>query len=99
MSILNISLQEGFRDDYVIVQINGKEVYQQMGVTTKLLLGYAVNFNVEVPECIVNLDIILPLKKLSQVIALDTKTKRFLGVSIMAGKIDCRISSEPFGYL
>jgi hypothetical protein len=99
MALLVIALQDGFADDLVIIRVNGHEVFRKEGVKTKLLLGYADSFEGQIPEGSVNVEVILPTKNLSETIVLQVTKEVYLGFSMHEGKIDHRISHEPFGYL
>lgn len=99
MALLVVDLQEGFADDLVLIRVNGLEVFHKEGVKTKLLLGYADSFKIQVPEGSVNVEVILPSKNLSETILLQVTKEVYLGLSIHNGRIDYRISNEPFGYL
>jgi hypothetical protein len=96
---LYIDLQEGFTDDTVIVKVNQEEVFNKHDVQTKLLLGYADTFEVEVPAGLTKVEIAVPTKKLSQTIELSVSKTTYLGVSIQVERIEHLVSETPFGYL
>ena len=99
MPLLNISLQEGFQNDLVIIRINGREVLQRDQVSTKLLLGYADSVAMEVPAGNLQVEIILPQRNLSATIPLQLRAATYLSVSIAAGQIDYFVSAVPFGFM
>lgn len=99
MSLLHIAFQNGFEDDLVILQIDGREVFQKEGLKTNLLLGYADSIEVQVPEGSVEVKLILPLKNLSEIIELKLSADAYLGLSIHNNKVDYIVSKKPFGYL
>jgi len=99
MALLHIALQEGFTGDIVIVRVNNEEVFRKESVKTRLQIGYADSFEVTIEEGYVNVEVVLPLKNLSETIVLQVSTSLYIGVSIHEGKIVYRISHEPFGYL
>lgn len=98
MVSLVVDLQDGFAGDLVVVRVNGREVFRKEGVQTKLLLGYADSFEIQVPEGTVNVEVTLPLKNLSKTIVLQVSTKVYLGLSIHDSRIEHVISHQPFGY-
>lgn len=98
MSKLHVDLQEGFTDDEVALRINGQELFQKEGVTTKTLLGLASSAEIEVPNGTVTIEIKVPTKNLAKTISLETSGSEYLGVSIENGKIKHIVSPEPFGY-
>ena len=99
MALLHIAFQEGFTGDTVIVRVNGEEVFHKENVKTRLQIGYADSFEMTIEEGPVNIEVLLPLKNLSETIMLQLSTALYVGVSIQDGRIDYRISHEPFGYL
>jgi len=99
LALLHIAFQDGYEDDLVIVQINGKEVFRKEGLRTNLLLGYADSFEAQITEGSVKVKVILPSKKLSEIIALKVSADVYLGLSIHDSKINYIISHKPFGYL
>jgi hypothetical protein len=99
MGLLVVAFQEGFSNDLVIVRINGLEVFRKEDVETKLLLGYADSFRAEVPEGSANVEVILPLRKLSETLVVQVVATVYLGVSIQEGRIAHLVSHKPFGYL
>lgn len=100
MPILNVNLQEGFVNDTVVVRVNGQEVFNKTSVKTKLQIGLANVFQVDVPEGLLDIEIALPLKNVSESLALEVSSPVHLGLSVNhEGRITHRISQEPFGYL
>lgn len=99
MTPLVVALQDGFASDLVVVRVNGQEVFRKEGVETKLLLGYADSFETQVPKGSVNVEVILPLRNLSETIVLEATKAVYVGISILGSRIGHRISHEPFGYL
>jgi hypothetical protein len=87
MALLHIALQEGFTGDDVVVRA-------QEDVTTRLQIGYADSFEVRV-EGEVKIEVLLPLKNLSETIMLQVPPTEYLGVSINEGRIDYRTTREP----
>ena len=99
MALLHIAMQEGFEDENVVIRVAGKEAFRKDSVRTKLQIGFADSFEMNVEEGPVSIEIDLPSKSLSRVIELQVQNAVYLGVSMIAGKIEYKISHEPFGYL
>ena len=98
MSSIRVALQDGFEDDTVVVKVNGKEVFKRENIKTKRQIGKAASFEVEAEEGSVSVEVSLPLKNLSETIAVKVSDKVFLGVSVVEDKIEHKVSSEPFRY-
>jgi hypothetical protein len=97
---LHIALQDGFDQDTVVVRVNGQEVFNTPGVTTRLQLGVARAFVVDAPEGLIDLQIVLPLKNVSESLRLQVSHPLHVGFSVSRdGRLTHRLSSEPFGYL
>ncbi len=99
MPLLHIAFQDGFEGDTVIARINGKEMFRKDNVKTRSQIGYANSFETNSHEGPVTIDILLPIKSLSETVQLQLTAATYVGVSIQHGKITYRISHQPFGYL
>jgi hypothetical protein len=99
MGLLHIALQEGFEDETVVIRAAGKEVFRKDNVRTKLQIGLADSFEVNVEESPVTIEIDLPAKNLTESIEVQAPNTVHLGLSLIEGQIRHRISSEPFGYV
>ena len=99
MGLLHIALQEGFEDETVVIRAAGKEVFRKDNVRTKLQIGFADSFEVNVEEGPVTIEIDLPARSLTESIEVQAQNTIYLGLSLIGGKIRQRISSEPFGYV
>lgn len=51
MAKLALVLQDGFKDDHVVVSLSGKEIYRSEKVSTLLLRGYAAQIPIHLPVC------------------------------------------------
>lgn len=98
MATLRIALHDGFEDETVVISVNGKEVFNQKNVKTKRQIGKAARFEVKLQAGSADVEVLLPLKKLSDRIALKVSDETYLGISLVDGRIEHRISSEPFRY-
>lgn len=101
MTFVHIDLQEGFEDDAVVIRVNSKEVFRKLNVKTRLQIGFADYVEANVPEGLVNVEIALPLRNLSESIMLQLTVPVYIGVSVTRdGKIvHTEPRTEPFGYL
>jgi hypothetical protein len=99
MPLLHIAFQEGFEGDTVFVRIAGHEVFRKDNVKTSAQVGYATSFDTNSHDGPVSMDIVLPSKNLSETVQLQLLVATFVGVSIRQGKINYRISNDPFRYL
>lgn len=98
MATIRIVLQDGFEDETVVISVNGKEVFNQKNVKTKRQIGKAAACELNLAAGPADVEVSLPLKKLSERIALKVSDDVYLGISLADGRIVHRISSEPFRY-
>lgn len=98
MVTLGIDLQEGFKGDQVVIQVNGKELFRQENVLTKLLLGYAETMVFQVPQGGTEIKISLPQKLVEKTIELNLKNNTYLGISLTPGGLEYTVSDKPFFY-
>jgi hypothetical protein len=94
MALLHIALQEGFMGDDIVVRVQGEEVFRKEDVTTRPQIGYADSFDVEAEGEEVKVEVLLPLKKLSETIMVQVPPTEYVGVSIIEGRIDYRTKRE-----
>jgi len=97
---MKIDLQDGFKNDTVIIRVNGKEVFRKDNVSTRFQIGYALSVDLGPVGNPPAVEIVLPQKNISHSLKLQEPEPIFLGVSLtQEGSIDCRVSHEPFGYV
>ena len=99
MTLLHIAFQDGFSDDTVQVLVNSREVTQKEHVTTRTQIGLADSFEMDVPEGMMELEVLVPTRNLSERITLPVSKAVYLGVSVDEGRMVHKVSEEPFGYL
>jgi hypothetical protein len=97
MATLNIALEEGFDNDRVIVSVNGKR-FERNGVTTKLQIGLAEQFETNVADGTVTIDVDLPDRPLNGSYKLDATDMVYAGISAEGQTLRFRHSSQLFGY-
>jgi hypothetical protein len=95
---LHIALEEGFFDEEVVVRVGGREAFRSEAVRTRLQIGLAASFSVDVEVSSVSVEIELPKRGVhhSETVAVDGPT--WLGISLDDGDVVVRRSREPFGY-
>jgi hypothetical protein len=99
MVTLFVHFQEGFKDDTIVLWVNGKEVFHKEHITTKGVLGRADECNVKVKSGQVNIEAIIPQKEITKTITLKVLSNTYLGISIVDGIIEfTRPQVKPFSY-
>ena len=100
MPTLRVDLQEGFRDDTVIVRVDGSEAARKTGVTTRPSAGVAESFEVQTAKDEASIEIEVPTRKQSASAELRVSQHPYLGVFFEAdGKLAVRPSAELFRYM
>ncbi len=95
---LGIDLQDGFSDDTVVVEINGKEVLRIEHVQTSGPTGFAHAFTARVETGMVSVIVRLITRNLERVLNFHVSKNRYLGFSVVDGFIDHIFSDVPYGY-
>jgi hypothetical protein len=98
MAVLTVDLQEGFRDDHVVVRVDGREVYAKRGVSTNWSIGRADGVEVDVPAGTVAVVVEVPSRGLSDRLDVDVPDRRYLGVSVGNGRLRFDVAEQPFTY-
>jgi hypothetical protein len=99
MVLLSIILQEGFTDDLVTITIDGNEVFRKDLVKTRLALGVATSFSLDMPAGMVRVGIHLPRRNLTETIPVRLAEPVYLAVSVVDGSLKHWFSREPFRYM
>ena len=99
MAELSIHLRESFRNDRLIVRINGTERRHLEGVTTKLLLGYAEVLVEDVAAGRNLVAIELLTRQQTASAQIDVSENAHLEVWYSGGQLTLRIPPEPPAYL
>ena len=60
--VLSVALEEGFEDDAVVVEVNGRKVFEQDGVSTRTQIGLAVSFEVPIDQPDAVIEVRLPAR-------------------------------------
>ena len=100
MPTLHVAFQEGFSDDEIVVRVNGIEVFRKSGVTTRLQIGYADSFELDIPSGEARLEVNVVTRNATTSRVLQVSDRRYVGVSLdRRGQLVCELSDQPFGYL
>jgi hypothetical protein len=99
VGILNVALEEGFEQDAVVVEVNGRQVFDSGDVSTRMQIGLADSFEVPIDEEQAVVEITVPSQGLTGRFEAPVTDRMHLGVSLHEGNIVFRTSKEPFGYL
>jgi len=95
MATLNLYLTEGFKDDHVVVSVDGRKVFDGGGITTKKLLGLAKQLGpVEVSGNTAQLEIELPEKGLSTKVSADLSQGTHVPVAIENGQLKHSVAKQ-----
>jgi hypothetical protein len=100
---LVIDLQDGFKDDTVILRINNDEVFRKKHITTDLRISLATRFTTNINSGEVQVEVIIPTKDLIDNYKFIINSESYLGISIVESelpnkKIKFILSQEPFVY-
>lgn len=100
---LHIHLQDGFKDDTIILELNNEEVLRQEKITTDLRTAIAKRFITSVTKGRVNVKVEIPSLKLVSNSEIMVDSEIYLGISITEPrtpnrKIEFFVSKERFTY-
>ena len=100
LASLIIAFEDGFLDDMIMVNINGKQVYSKQKVITKRVIGLAASTEIKgLQDGLITIDIEVPNKNISKNLSLEISGTLYLAISIQDSKLVHRISDEPLGYM
>jgi hypothetical protein len=99
MAALVVALGEGFDGDAVVVQVNGRRVFERDGVSTRTQIGLAESFEVAVDGEAATVDVQVPSRGAVSRIELPVADRLHLDISLEEDDVVFRTSEEPFGYL
>lgn len=99
MPQLHVDLQDGFSDDRVVVQVDGREVFRSDRLTTRLMLGLAESFAVDVGEEPVTVRVEVPTRDASVEQDVRAGQTPYVGVSLLQTMLSIHVSRTPFAYL
>jgi hypothetical protein len=96
--IVGIDLQDGFKDDRVMVYMGQDKVLEQEHVTTHLMLGKAASFELPLPRGPVSLTVTVPTQDLSTTVDLEARENTYVGIFVEEGQLRHQVSSVRYGY-
>ena len=95
-----VDLQDGFKDDTVVISVEGRELLRDEAVSTRFQIGRAKSVKLQVPEGRTELTVEVPTRNLRATATVDTTKPVFVGVSLTTQvKLQIRVQEQPFGYL
>jgi hypothetical protein len=101
MPRVHVALQEGFQNDTVTVQLAGREVYRKSGVSTRMQIGLADKFDLDVTPGPAELHVEVPSRNAARSVPLTVPAdgELFVGISLShQGAVTSQVSDEPFRY-
>jgi hypothetical protein len=99
MATLAIELQDGFRDDTVVVRVGGAEVARREHVTTNLVISRADALEVELADGVADVEVALPARGLSRRERVEVAGRTYLLVSVLDGRLELRTTREQPYYM
>jgi len=99
MSKITIALQDGFRNDSVVITVNDEEVYRKAGVSTNLAISLAEAIEATVSSNDVRLEVEVPSRHTKTSMTLHASECPYVGVCLKdSGKPEITPSKEAFRY-
>jgi hypothetical protein len=99
---LFVHIQEGFKDDIVIVKVNENDVIVKEHITSSPLVGPAASFSIHVNEGLAIVKALVPHRNLQGSLEFQVDSDIYLGISIVESngqeKIGFIKGERPFGY-
>ncbi|MDP8977975.1 MAG: hypothetical protein M3N17_05290 [Actinomycetota bacterium] len=100
MASLHVALQEGFGGEGVVVLVDGREVFSDPDVRTRLQIGLAKSFDVEVAPGRHLVECRLTGRDNPVARHVEVAGPTWVGISLVPdGGARWRVASEPFGYV
>lgn len=100
LASLHVALEEGFDGEEVVVLVDGREVFSCAAVRTRLQIGLAKSFDVEVAPGRHAVECRLTTRGRTVARRVEVAGATWVGVSLARdGDARWRVSSEPFGYV
>ena len=96
---LQIDLQEGFSGEAVTVRLDGEDQWQTPGARTRLQIGLADSFAMDVAPGQHRLEVQVPARDLQTSVDLTIESPCWVGIELTrAGDLTARVSETAFRY-
>jgi hypothetical protein len=99
MTMLHIALEEGFENDVVVVTVDGVERYRNEDLLTKIQIGLADQFQLDVQPGQSTIEASVLSRNVSGTTTVDVAGDLHVGISLSGDGIRFRSSSDTFGYV
>jgi hypothetical protein len=97
---VTVDLQDGFKNDTVVISAQGHELLRDEAVTTRFQIGKAKSLQLAMPAGEVTLNVEVPTKDARTTVPIDTSKPVFVGVSLTTeGRLEVKVQERPFGYM
>ena len=96
---LQIDLQEGFSGEAVTVRLDGQDHWQTPGARTRLQIGLADSFAMDVAPGQHRLEVQVPARDLQTSVDLNIESPCWVGIELTrTGELTARVSETAFRY-
>jgi hypothetical protein len=100
MNMLHIALQDGFRNDSVIIKVDGRTVFEKSGVTTNLTISYAEAVDVVVSNVTAAVEVSVPSRTQAAQRTVNVLETQYLAVNLSENGVPQLVpSKEMFHYM
>jgi hypothetical protein len=97
---VTFNLQEGFKDDTVIISNKNKKFFEADDVSTRTQIGLAKSFETEVSNGKIKVKVLIPTRDIEEEKEIDLTANSHIGISIADGeKLEWKMSEMPFMYM
>jgi hypothetical protein len=97
MAYIEVHFQDGFEHDHAAVRVDGREAWSGE-LTTRRQISFAGQAQIEVPDAAAQLTIDVAGRGSASVELPAAPRPLYVGVSLLDGRLTCRLQPEPFGY-
>lgn len=97
MDVWHVVLEEGFRDDDVVLRVDGDDLYAETGISTNRLLGYAASFEASMAAGS-RVTVEVSTRSLARDFVLPDSPARQLVVSVVDGALQFLTPEHARGY-
>jgi hypothetical protein len=95
-----VDLQDGFKNDAVVISVNGSELFRDEAVNTRFQIGLAKSVKLQVPRSRIELTVEVPTRNQRAATTIDATKPVFVGISLTSGgELQVKAQDRPFGYL